>query len=123
MKKSSKIDFLVGEMNNAVEQLQNDLKSTPSFFSVGQQLPEAEDNQNEKSSASAPLMEILSLLAFASLLIEIAARVEDIVDAVEELANLAMFKPVADEKTQKNHPGNKIISDHDKQENIMIERV
>lgn len=118
MKKSSNINLLVKEMKNAVKELQNDLKSLPTFFTnTPQQLPEAENTQNVKSPASAtPLMEILPLITLVSLLIEIAGRVEDIVDAVEELADLAVFKPVAEEKTKQNHPSNKILPDEHKED-------
>ncbi|ERN19303.1 hypothetical protein AMTR_s00069p00044130 [Amborella trichopoda] len=47
-----------------------------------------------------PLIEVLPLVTMASLLIEIASRIETVVTAVEELAILADFKPCLDEKPQ-----------------------
>ena len=110
MKKSSSIDFLVGQMNSSVQDLQNDLKSLPSLL-VTQPItpvPEALNAQEKKieqtsttQPASVPLMEIVPLVTLTSLLIEISSRIEGIVDAVEELADLAQFKPVDDEKIKK----------------------
>ncbi|PON92835.1 Aluminum-activated malate transporter [Trema orientale] len=126
MKKSSSVDFLVGQMNSAVQELQNDLKSLPGLF-IPQTLPEAgtphekttEANLTGAAAASilpVPLMEVIPLVTLASLLIEITTRIEGIVDAVEKLADLAHFQPVADEKIKKD---NKIVQDQRKEDEPM----
>lgn len=120
MKKSSTIDFLVGEMNNSVVELQEDLKSLPSLF-IPQQQQEAESPENKNteqsgSTKSVPLMEIIPLVTLASLLIEIVVRIEGMVSAVEELAELAEFKSTGDRKTKQNQTPNKVIPDQHKEE-------
>nr|POE76280.1 aluminum-activated malate transporter 10 [Quercus suber] len=103
MKKSSNIHSLVGEMNSAVQELQNDLKSLPKLFNPPS-MPEADTPENKKiepisrTMVKMPLMEIVPLLTLASLLIEIATRISGIVDAVEELENLAEFKHASNDK-------------------------
>ncbi|BBH03507.1 Aluminium activated malate transporter family protein [Prunus dulcis] len=115
MKKSSTIDFLVGEMNNAVLELQEDLKSLPALF-IPQPLQEAECPENKSTEQdpkkAVPLMEIIPLVTLASLLIEIVSRIEGMVSAVEELAGLAEFKSVNDRKTNQNQTTNKVVPDH-----------
>lgn len=86
MKKSSRINCLVGEMNNAVEELLDVLRS----------LQLQED--------SVPLFESLPLVTVASLLIEISVRTYRVVDAVEELASLACFEPADGEKPELSKP-------------------
>ena len=103
MKKSSNIHSLVGEMNSAVQELQNDLKSLPKLFNPPSML-EADTPENKKiepisrTMVKMPLMEIVPLLTLASLLIEIATRISGIVDAVGELENLAEFKHASNDK-------------------------
>lgn len=107
MTKSSIIDLLVGEMNSAVEDLQNDLKSLSGLFNP----PEAETPENDTkpektlmSTASIPLMGLISVVTFACLLMEIASRIEAVVEEVEELANLAGFQC----KSKQNQASTKI---------------
>ncbi|KAM1376743.1 hypothetical protein PS1_038727 [Malus domestica] len=117
MKKSTAIDLLVGEMNNAVLELQEDLKSLPNLFINRQpQLPQESDdcpeNNNTKAEAEAvALMDIIPLVTLASLLIEIVARIEGMVGAVEELAELAEFKAAGDRKANQNQTTNKVVPD------------
>ena len=54
-----------------------------------------------------PLMEIVPLVTLASLLIEIATRINGIVDAVKELADLAKFKSANNDKGEINELANK----------------
>ncbi|KAF5734959.1 hypothetical protein HS088_TW15G00458 [Tripterygium wilfordii] len=82
MKRSSTIDVLVGEMNSSVQELQEDLKSLP---------------QNET-----PIIDMIPVLTCVSLLIEIANRVEAIVDAVKELSKLADFGFRDQDKSNQN---------------------
>lgn len=97
MKKSSTVELLVGEMNTAVKELQNDLKSLSGLCNPTQQ-PEAATPENKKTEkiskqmATIPLMGMISMVTFASLQIEIALRIESLVEAVEELGELAKFE-------------------------------
>ncbi|XP_058106350.1 aluminum-activated malate transporter 10-like [Magnolia sinica] len=105
MRKSSTIDFSIGEMNGAVEDLQNALRSLP------HQLPppptssteehEVDKNRHNSVPPIVSIMEVMPLITAASLLIEIAARIESVVDAVEKLAGLASFKQAVDDKPDK----------------------
>nr|XP_028948088.1 uncharacterized protein LOC114820920 [Malus domestica] len=116
MKKSSAIDLLVGEMNNSVLELQEDLKSLPKLFINPQPLlqePESPENNNKTKAeaAAVALMDIIPLGTLTSLLIEIVARIEGMVSAVQELAKLAEFKAVGDRKANQNQTTNKVIPD------------
>ncbi|KAF3776972.1 Aluminum-activated malate transporter 10 [Nymphaea thermarum] len=84
MSKSSNTRFLVHEMNNAVEELQNSLKYLP-------------ETMHENAVT---IIEALPVVSAAALLIEIAARIEAVVLAVDELAELAGFK---DEERDQKH--------------------
>lgn len=94
MRKSTTIEISVGEMNFAVQELQNSLKSFPSHHTV---LTEA-GKGDEKSASAPPLVEVLPLATVALLLIENAARIDATVDAVDELAVLAEFNNAMSEK-------------------------
>jgi hypothetical protein len=110
MKKSSNIHFLVGDMNEAAQVLQVKLKALPYLF-IPPSKPEAaetpENKTTEQQPASKtvvtimPIMDIIPLATSISLLIEIVTRINGIVDAVEELADLAGFKPASNEKCGK----------------------
>ena len=130
MKKSSNIHFMVGDMNNAVQELQVNLKALPKLFNPPSK-PEAaetpEDKTTEQQPASKtvvtimPLMDIIPLVTLTSLLIEIVTRINGIVDAVEELAKLAEFKPASNDKCEKDdHPmNNNFLSDQQKDKDTM----
>ncbi|KAJ0052388.1 hypothetical protein Pint_00620 [Pistacia integerrima] len=107
MTKSSKIDILVAEMNFAVQELKNALKSLPNHVLTS---PSSTVEASGDASAEpirkitiTPFTEILPLVTLVSLLIENAAKLEGIVKAVDELATLAEFKPVADKKPKHKH--------------------
>lgn len=85
MQRSRIIDFLVGEMKDAVQELHDTLK---------------------RPSATAPFMEALPVITIASLLIEITTRVDGIVSAVDKLATVANFK--ADRKPGRVEPTEEI---------------
>lgn len=97
------VELLVGEMNCAVEDLQNDLKSLSGLFN-----PEDETPENNKTAASIPLMGVISVATFASLLIELASRVEAVAEEVEELANLAEFEVLSQYKFKQNPASTKV---------------
>ncbi|PRQ41763.1 putative aluminum-activated malate transporter [Rosa chinensis] len=105
MKKSSTIDYLVGEMNNAVLELQEDLKSLPNLFINPQPLQGA-DCPEKRNPGVVALMDIMPLVTLVSLLTEIATRIEGMVNAVEELAEMGEYKSIADAKNQ-NQPVSK----------------
>lgn len=119
MKKSSEIHYLVGDLNRAVQELQTELKSLPELFSPPSNL-EAEIPENKKMGAASrivvvvtmPLVETIPLVTQASLLIEIAARINDIVEAVEELSDLSEFSPAGNDKCEKIELNNHFLQDH-----------
>ncbi|KAJ4811945.1 Aluminum-activated malate transporter-like [Rhynchospora pubera] len=114
MAQSSRLELLVCDMNLAVQDLQDALRSLPSQLQK-EALQAAQVQKTSISSATItsvknenivtmPLMEVLPVITMASLLIEISVRIEGIVDAVESLADLSEFKPVSDEKPAKVVP-------------------
>lgn len=98
MTKSATIDILVAEMNFAVQELKSALNSLPDHVLTSQSSTLEASGDVEKI-ATTPFTEILPLTTLVYLLIENAAKIERIVKAVDELAALAEFKPVADKKT------------------------
>ena len=93
------MDFLVFDMNSAVQELQETLKTVP----VKTNKPEEEvPNNNEDRTMSMSLHEVLPVATLVSLLIENAARIQNTVEAVDELANLADFKQDSKKKTGDN---------------------
>ncbi|GAB4844622.1 hypothetical protein Ancab_038023 [Ancistrocladus abbreviatus] len=110
MRKSSKIDLLVGEMNFAVEELHNALKALPtqsasqkSVTTTAEDHIDARPGKIEKL-AKASMIEIMPLAALITLLTEAAGRIEETVDAVNKLASLAKFKASSDMKPRHNPP-------------------
>ena len=99
------LDFAVADMNTAVHELQGDLRALPPVLAL-------------EPAAEMSLMDAMPLFTVASLLIEISARIEGVVDAVETLASLASFKQVEDDDDKKGqtemkvHPLN-VPDDHD----------
>ncbi|OMO64256.1 Aluminum-activated malate transporter [Corchorus capsularis] len=111
MQKSSKTDFRVAEMNFAVKELRDALKSLPSHVIAPLSIPTIEQPPEGKAGPISiatvpPIMKVLPLVTAVSLLIEIAARIGGIVDAVEELASLAEFEPAKEQKPKQNQPTN-----------------
>lgn len=80
---SGALDLAVADMNTAVHELQGDMRSLPSMLAV--------------KLAETSLVDTMTVFTVASLLVEIAARVEGVVDAVDELATLAHFKQQVDD--------------------------
>ncbi|KAB1219356.1 Aluminum-activated malate transporter 10 [Morella rubra] len=101
MTRSSKIEFLVGQIDFAVEQLKDASKSIPHFL-IADALSTIVDAPSDAAAKRdpntipvprlPPLMEFLLLTKLVSVLIEIVIRIKSIVDAVDQLANLAKFK-------------------------------
>ncbi|KAL0730867.1 hypothetical protein Bca4012_026961 [Brassica carinata] len=103
-RKSSKMDYLVFDMNSAVQELQEALKSV----SIKTNKPEEEDVKYEEDKVGdrtipMNLHEVLPVATLVSLLIENAARIQTTVEAVDELANLAEFKQDSKKKIGGNN--------------------
>jgi hypothetical protein len=88
MTMSNKLDIMVKEMNNVAQGLQNLLKSYSSTYNINAKEAFPSDEKIE-----IPIMQVIQVVTFVSLLTEIVSRVEDIVKGVEELSNLAKFQP------------------------------
>ncbi|KAL2468846.1 Aluminum-activated malate transporter 10 [Forsythia ovata] len=99
MTKSTKIDLMVHEMNNAVQELQCALKSLSKETIIGDSKSGIEEGN--KSTTVVPLMEIVPIVYISTLLIEIAARIEKSVEAVNELAIKAEFEQESTKKSKK----------------------
>lgn len=113
MKISSKIDVAVGEMQYAVQELQTALRSLPnSHKGESPSSTSDEDGKMELSSKTTlpPIMEVLPLATLVSLMVEAASRIEEIVDAVNELTRLAEFKPASIKKTNQNQQPDNILT-------------
>ncbi|CAK7348681.1 unnamed protein product [Dovyalis caffra] len=110
MRKSSKIDFSIGEMQYAVQELQNALESLPSHPFAMPSSTSGGDAKTEsiRKTATPSVMEILPLATLVSMLTETAARIEEIAEEVNELARLADFKPPASKKANQSQPSNKV---------------
>ncbi|XP_042049156.1 aluminum-activated malate transporter 10-like isoform X1 [Salvia splendens] len=78
MKKPTRIDFMVEEMRNAVQELENALKSL--------------SKQPILPAEAVTLVEVVPLVTVSSLLIEIAARTEKLAGAVKGAAEKAEFE-------------------------------
>lgn len=113
MKKSNKLDILVIEMNNAALELQNLLKSYPNT---------QKNAKDGDAKLEIPIIELIQVVTVVSLLSEIVARVEDIVKCVEELSDLAKFKPEMSkcDKTKQHSTDNKISPDQQNDEETVI---
>ncbi|GAB2291123.1 hypothetical protein Dimus_025381 [Dionaea muscipula] len=94
MRKSTKIDLSVGEMNFAVQQLHNTIKTLPGHFPAQKSLPQVVVEETAKSS----ITEILPVAALVILLTETVTRIEEIVDQVNKLASLAEFETNGENK-------------------------
>ncbi|XP_077246391.1 aluminum-activated malate transporter 10-like [Tasmannia lanceolata] len=115
MRKSSNTVILIEEMNSAIEDLHNALKSLP--HQVMQPPPPSPIEATEKKKLL--LLEVMPLVTAASLLIEIASRIEEIVDEVDELAGLVDFRPAMDKKPNQNQPTNKTHPEDQGQQDAM----
>ncbi|KAI3421434.1 uncharacterized protein J3R85_012244 [Psidium guajava] len=129
-RKSSTTDFVVGEMDDAVKDLQSCLADLPNLL-LPLPSPEVSGTESEKaersatSSAPTPLLDVVPLVTLASLLIEIAGRIKGVVDEVEGLAELAKFKPAVHEKLKDGQPTSRIAPQKQNEEGTekALERV
>lgn len=109
MKKSPSVNLLAGEMKNSVEELRISLSSLTEQLAITQPRPAESGELGNKNSSDVddrdvvivvmPLTEAMALVTIASLLIEISARIEGVVQAVAALAELACFKPMGNDKS------------------------
>ncbi|KAK7356815.1 hypothetical protein VNO80_16093 [Phaseolus coccineus] len=123
MRKSSKLDIRVTEMNSAAEELRSLLSCYPNTVNTPSHNAKC-STQTETAPSDIPLaakveislMQIVQVVTVASLLIEIVARVEGIVEAVEELSDLANFQPEMCVKSKQHSPDSKISPDQQNDE-------
>ncbi|CAN6268931.1 unnamed protein product [Urochloa humidicola] len=92
MATSGALDLAVAEMNDAVEELQADLRALPSSTLM------MEEAGAGSAVAALRVVDAAQLFTVTSLLIEVSARIEGVVDAVETLARLANFSPADDDE-------------------------
>ncbi|XP_009776252.1 aluminum-activated malate transporter 10-like [Nicotiana sylvestris] len=112
MRKSSRIDILIQEKNSAIQELETQLKQVSGLLIVPKG---AKNEKNEEKPVVTtgnviPMVEIIPAATFASLVIEIAMRIEGVVDAVEELSKMAKFKIEDAEMIKQSKPDIKIIN-------------
>lgn len=90
-------------MNDAVEEVHRTLKALQ---------PDSDQSKGEEreqviaTTETVKILEALPLISAVSLLIEISVRIEGIVDAVEDLANLADFAADVHENPRETKPPN-----------------
>ncbi|GAA0179525.1 hypothetical protein LIER_29987 [Lithospermum erythrorhizon] len=98
---TSKVDLLIEDMNTAVQELQDSLKSFPNPSTISTE----NENVNQSTAETKPihLMQIVPLLTTTSLLIEIAARIENLVEDVNDLAKKAEFKQESEKQKSKRN--------------------
>ncbi|CAF2034486.1 hypothetical protein HID58_031536 [Brassica napus] len=102
-RRSSKMDFLVFDMNSAVQELQETLKTIPIQTNKPEEEEEVPSDEGEDRTIPMSLHEVLPVATLVSLLIENAARIQTTVEAVDVLANLADFKQDSKKKTGDNN--------------------
>ena len=120
--KSYKIELLIGEMNFAVQKLQDSLNSVPNSF-IGPtvstlQAPNEANREIIPKTTIPSLMDVFPMASLVYLLIQIAARIEGIADAVDQLAGLAEFKLAMDENSKQKKSTNKSTSDNQDHETM-----
>jgi hypothetical protein len=114
MKTSRALDFAVADMNTAVQELQSDLRALPSRLA------------EEESPAA--VLDAVQLFTVTSLLIEVATRIDGVVDAVDTLASLAGFRSSSDVEDEGSETETKVKQpasdpDSDEPEKKHIEQV
>ncbi|CAL5042653.1 unnamed protein product [Urochloa decumbens] len=91
MTRSGRIALVVGDMNAAAEELRDELTCLAALLEDGDVDVNSPDAADLPEPAP-PLIEVLPLFTAASLLLEICARAEGVVGAVDNLATAARFK-------------------------------
>lgn len=130
MRKSTKTDILVHEMNFAVETFQNVLKDlsnqavvlVPTTTTTTTTTVSNEENSRncKPEPELVPIMKIFPMATMASLLIEIAERVEGIVVQVEEMAAQAQFDNFVVINNTKKNKGTKPSNHHHHHVDVII---
>ncbi|KAI3713489.1 hypothetical protein L1987_72067 [Smallanthus sonchifolius] len=108
------------KINIAVE----DMKHVPDLLIQPHDHIHKENNEVVSNETTVmPLLEVIPLVSFSSLLIEIASRIEEnMLKTVEELAESAKFKQPEDEvKPEHNQTTNNIVSDEENM--VVLQRV
>jgi hypothetical protein len=91
MTRSDRLGLVVADMNAAAQELRDELRRFATVLEErGEESLEAEHELI--NAATPPLIEALPLFSAASLLLEVCARAEGVVGAVETLATAAWFK-------------------------------
>ncbi|GJN34306.1 hypothetical protein PR202_gb22955 [Eleusine coracana subsp. coracana] len=91
--RSARLALLVDDMNKAARDMREELM----------RLAVALEEEEEQSTAAAPqILEVLPLFTATSLLLEICARAEGVVAAVDALATTARFKKADDDHEMEN---------------------
>ncbi|KAK4728942.1 hypothetical protein R3W88_021930 [Solanum pinnatisectum] len=92
MRKSSRMDMLIQEKSNAIQELETLMERLSGLLIIQPKNDQEKPVIRTSSTNVIPLVEIIPTATFASLVIEIATRIEGVVDVVEELSKLAKFK-------------------------------
>ncbi|KAM0842110.1 hypothetical protein ACQ4PT_058569 [Festuca glaucescens] len=91
MTRSGRLGRVVADMNAAAQDLRDELRCLATVLEEGED--ESSEAEHELiNAATPPLIEELPLFSAASLLLEVCARAEGVVGAVETLATTARFK-------------------------------
>ncbi|KAG5593467.1 hypothetical protein H5410_043981 [Solanum commersonii] len=92
MRKSSRMDMLIQVKSNAIQELETLMEQLSGLLIIQPKNDQEKPVTRTSSTNVIPLVEIIPTATFASLVIEIAMRIEGVVDVVEELSKLAKFK-------------------------------
>ncbi|KAL6876478.1 hypothetical protein ACP4OV_013050 [Aristida adscensionis] len=101
MARSGRLAAVVGDMNAAAQELRDELRCLAAVLEEDETTSDAEHEQMNDAGTAAPeavpLIEAMPLFTAASLLLEICARAERVVGAVDSLATTAKFKKAEDD--------------------------
>ncbi|XP_047051857.1 aluminum-activated malate transporter 10-like [Lolium rigidum] len=92
MTRSGRLGLVVADMNAAAQDLRDELRCLAAVLEEGLEDESSEAQHELINAATPPLIEALPLFSAASLLLEVCARAEGVVGAVETLATTARFK-------------------------------
>ncbi|TMX03651.1 hypothetical protein EJD97_014924 [Solanum chilense] len=92
MRKSARMDILLQEKSSAIQELETLMEQLSGLLFIQPKNDQEKPVIRTSSTNGIPLVEIIPTATFASLVIEIATRIEGVVDGVEELSKLAKFK-------------------------------